>query len=51
MIEHTALFASLALATIATPGPTTLFALQNGAQGRTRSALPAWPAPFCPTCC
>jgi threonine/homoserine/homoserine lactone efflux protein len=40
MIEHPVLFASLALAAIATPGPTTLLALQNGAQGGTRVALP-----------
>ena len=40
MIEHPLLFASLALAAIATPGPTTLLALQNGAQGGMRAALP-----------
>jgi threonine/homoserine/homoserine lactone efflux protein len=40
MIEQPVLFASLALATIATPGPTSLLALQNGAQGGARSALP-----------
>jgi threonine/homoserine/homoserine lactone efflux protein len=40
MIEHPLLFASLALAAIATPGPTTLLALQNGAQGGVRAALP-----------
>ena len=40
MIEHPALFASLAMVAIATPGPTTLLALQNGAQGGVRAALP-----------
>ena len=40
MIEHPLLFASLALAAIATPGPTTLLALQNGSQGGVRAALP-----------
>jgi threonine/homoserine/homoserine lactone efflux protein len=40
MIEHPIVFASLALAAIATPGPTTLLALQNGANGGVRQALP-----------
>ena len=40
MIEHTVLFASLALVAIATPGPTTLLALQNGSHGGVRTALP-----------
>ncbi|HEY9095530.1 MAG TPA: LysE family translocator, partial [Hydrogenophaga sp.] len=40
MIDHPVLFASLALAAIATPGPTTLLALQNGSQGGVRVALP-----------
>lgn len=33
-------FAAVALVTVATPGPTTLLALNNGAQGGMRSALP-----------
>jgi threonine/homoserine/homoserine lactone efflux protein len=40
MIEHPLFFASLALAAIATPGPTTLLAMQNGSQGGVRAALP-----------
>lgn len=40
MIEHPLLFASLALAAIATPGPTTLLAMQNGSHGGVRTALP-----------
>jgi threonine/homoserine/homoserine lactone efflux protein len=40
MIEHPILFASVALAAIAAPGPTMLLALQNGARGGIRQALP-----------
>ena len=40
MIDHPIVFAAVALAAIATPGPTMLLAFQNGSTGGTRRALP-----------
>ena len=40
MIDHPFVFAAVALAAIATPGPTMLLAFQNGSTGGTRRALP-----------
>ena len=40
------LFATVALVAIATPGPTVLLALNNGARWGVRAALPGLPAGY-----